>query len=269
MSNVSPEAFYNALTVVLCELFGHDWHLGYWLNADTMELAGERLNAVMAARLPAGAGLEILDVGCGVGGPACFIARQTGSRVTGVSNSPAGLEEANRFVRTQGVDSLVTFRFGEFQQLPFNDASFDAVWSCEAIHNLVDKTASVREMARVLKPGGTAVIGDLFLLSDPGPADQAQLAQFSFHLTTAPDFIQLLQREGIGVVESIDVGHLVGPESPQRCAKICGEKLAATPEPGLQRTILERTIMATNLLARLFTARTIGWGIWTGRRDRV
>ncbi len=51
MTNVSPEAYYDALRNVLCELFGHEWHLGYWLNASTISEAGERLNEAMASRL--------------------------------------------------------------------------------------------------------------------------------------------------------------------------------------------------------------------------
>jgi ubiquinone/menaquinone biosynthesis C-methylase UbiE len=268
MTQVSPEAYYDALRSLLCELFGHDWHLGYWLNASTIAEAGERLNEVMAARLPATPGMTVVDIGCGVGGGACFLASRHGSRVVGVSNSRPGLEEAARFAKARGVDHLVTFEYGEAQQLPFLSASFDAVWSCEAIHNVVDKTPVVREIARVLKPGGIAVLGDLFLLDPaPNPTDAERLRQFSFHLRTADDFIALLQAHGIRVHESIDIGHHVGPQSPQASAEVCREKLRQTTDQTLERTILERTIMATSFLADQFRARTIGWGIWTGRKE--
>lgn len=267
MTDVSPEAYYDALRNLLCELFGHDWHLGYWLNASTIAEASERLNEVMAARLLATPAMTVVDIGCGVGGGACFIASRHGSRVVGVSNSRPGLEEAARFAKARGVDHLVSFEYGEAQQLPFPDASFDAVWSCEAIHNVADKTAVVREIARVLKPGGTVVLGDLFLLdSAPDAADIERLKQFSFHLSTADDFIALLQAHAIRVHESIDIGHHVGPQSPEASAEICREKLRHTTGQTLERTILERTIMATTFLADKFRARTIGWGIWAGRK---
>jgi ubiquinone/menaquinone biosynthesis C-methylase UbiE len=268
MSQVSPEAYYDALRNLLCELFGHDWHLGYWLNASTIVEAGERLNEVMAARLRAAPGMTVVDIGCGVGGGACFLASRYGSRVVGVSNSRPGLEEASRFARTRGVDHLVTFEYGEMQQLPFPEASFDAVWSCEAIHNVADKAPVVREIARVLKPGGTAVLGDLFLLdSAPNGPDAERFRQFSFHLSTADDFIALMQAHGLRVHESIDIGHLVGPQSPNASAEVCREKLRQTTDLTLERTILERTIMATTFLAEKFLARSIGWGIWVGRKE--
>jgi cyclopropane fatty-acyl-phospholipid synthase-like methyltransferase len=268
MSQVTPEAYYDALKALLCELFGHDWHLGYWLNAATIAESAERLNAVMAARLAVEPGMRVLDVGCGVGGSACFIAAATGAQVVGISNSRPGLEEAARFAKAQHVDHLVSFQFGEMQQIPFPDASFDRVWSCEALHNVADKSSVVPELARVLRPGGRVVLGDLFLLNPAiQSAERERLQQFSFHLSTADAFIDRLQASGIRVAESIDIGHHVGPRSPEMSAQICRERLERTAPQTLERTILERTIMATSFLAELFKARTIGWGIWVGVRE--
>ena len=230
MSHVTPEAYYDTLKTLLCELFGHDWHLGYWLNASTISESAERLNAIMAARLAVEPGMNVLDVGCGVGGSACFIAAESGAQVVGISNSRPGLEEAERFARRQGVERLVSFRFGEMQDIPFPDASFDRVWSCEALHNVADKTSVVPELSRVLRPGGRMVLGDLFLLN-PGieVADRERLQQFSFHLSTADAFIDVLQASGIRVLESVDIGHHVGPRSPDMSTQVCRDKLEHTP----------------------------------------
>jgi O-methyltransferase StaMB len=267
----NPQVYYDALTTVLCDLFGHDWHLGYWLNAQTAQEAAERLNEVMAARLPKTPDMLVLDIGCGVGGPACFIAERTGSRVVGVTNSQSGVAEAERFAHERRLREQVDFRYAEAQQLPFASDSFDAVWSCEAIHNLPDKAPAVRELARVLRPGGTAVLGDLFLTGAPGerPSSLEALKEFSFHLCTADDLIALLQANGIRVHESIDVGHHVGPRSPESCAEMCRAKLAQSPANTLERTILERTVQATSLLAEVFRTREVGWGIWVGRKEQT
>jgi cyclopropane fatty-acyl-phospholipid synthase-like methyltransferase len=266
---VSPQTYYDVLTRLLCDLFGHDWHLGYWLNAQTPAEAAQRLNEVMAGRLPRKPGMRVLDVGCGVGGPACFIAEQTGGHVTGVTNSPPGIAEGERFVRERGLEARVTFRIAEASALPFEDASFDAVWSCEALHNLADKTPAVREMARVLKPGGTAVLGDLFLTSSGSASGLAALREFSFHLETADELVALLQAHGIQVHESIDIGHHVGPTSPQLCATVCRERASQCAPHTLERIILERTAQATSLLADTFSAREIGWGIWSGIKLQI
>jgi hypothetical protein len=126
----------------------------------------------------------------------------------------------------------------------------------------------VPELARVLRPGGRVVLGDLFVLNPAiEAADRERLQQFSFHLTTADAFIDVLQSSGIRVTESIDIGHHVGPRSPEVSAQICREKLEHTGPQTLERTILERTIVATSFLADLFRARTVGWGIWAGVKD--
>jgi 27-O-demethylrifamycin SV methyltransferase len=265
---VNPQVYYDVLTKLLCDLFGHDWHLGCWLNATTPAQAAQRLNEVMARRLPYKPGMLILDVGCGVGGPACFIAGQTDGNVIGVTNSKSGIAVGERFVQSRGLESRVTFKIGEASALPFEDASFDVVWSCEALHNIEDKAPAVREIARVLKPGGAAVLGDLFLTSPSAtlPFDLAALKQFSFHLETADTLIGLLQAHGIQVHESIDIGHHVGPKSPQLCADVCRECASQSPENTLERLILERTAQATSLLAEKFASRQVGWGIWTGQK---
>lgn len=268
MTQPSPQVYYEVLSTLLLDLFGHDWHLGYWLNAANPAEAAQRLNEIMVSRLPVKEGMTVLDVGCGVGGPACFIAEKTRCHVTGLSNSPLGLAEAERFARQRGVEDLVSFRPGEAAEMPFADNSFDAVWSCEALHNLEDKGAMARELARVLKPAGTAVLGDLFLLKEPheGGIDMQRLTQFSFHLVTANSLIETLQAHGVRVFESLSIGHHVGPRSPEICAQICREKAARTAEKTLERIILERTVEATSLLAEGFSRGEISWGIWVGRK---
>ncbi|MBI4473552.1 MAG: methyltransferase domain-containing protein [Acidobacteria bacterium] len=270
MAQPSPQIYYEVLHGLLLDLFGHDWHLGYWLNATSPAEAAERLNEVMLNRLPVKEGMSVLDVGCGVGGPACFIAEKTRCQVVGVSNSRLGLAEAERFVRERGLQNLVTFQFAEALEMPFPDESFDAVWSCEALHNFEDKRPFAREVARVLKPGGCAVLGDLFLLKEPdddGP-DLRRLGQFSFHLVTADALIETLRAEGINVDESISIGHHVGPQSPEICAQICREKAARYDEKNLARMILERTVDATSLLAESFARREVSWGIWVGTKSK-
>src|SRR5438876_1214159 len=77
MTQPSPQVYYEVLTTLLLDLFGHDWHLGYWLNAANPAEAAQRLNEIMVNRLPVKEGMTVLDIGCGVGGPACFIAEKT------------------------------------------------------------------------------------------------------------------------------------------------------------------------------------------------
>lgn len=259
--SLDPQIFYDTLTRLLAELFGRNWHLGYWLNASTPAEAAERLNEVMLRRLPVSAGQRVLDIGCGMGGGSCFIARSTGARVTGISNSRAGLKMAREFAKQYAVEAVADFEFAEMARLPFAESTFDGVWSCEALHNLTNQEPLADELARVLKPGGTTVIGDLFALVEHG-SSLPQLKQFSFHLFTSNDFIATLQRHGLRVQEAIDIGHHVGARAPQVSAEICRERAERSAPGTMERMILERTVAATTLLAEAFARREIGWGIW-------
>lgn len=144
----------------------------------------------------------------------------------------------------------------------------DAVFSCEAVHNVTDKAALSGELARVLKPGGTLVVGDLFLLRLPDrlTIDAERLKSFSFHLFQADEWIEMLRASGVEVTESINIGHHVGCRSLAYCIETC--RLQADREaPGsLEQMILHRTVEATTLLAEGFRSGDLGWGVWRGHR---
>ena len=226
---MNPQLYYDALTALYLKLFDHDWHLGYWVDAATLPEAAQRMNDIMLRRLVADAGSTVLDLGCGAGGGSAFIAEQRECSVVGVSNSRSGLAEAERYIGARGLAARVRFEFADALNLPFPDASFDAIWSAEAIHNITDMDRLAAELARVLKPRGSVVLGDLFALADPTEAGVATLKTFGLHLLTADQWIAALVRAGIQVSESISIGHHVGVQSLVVCTDIC--RTAATEAP--------------------------------------
>ncbi|MDA2928866.1 class I SAM-dependent methyltransferase [Acidobacteria bacterium AH-259-O06] len=222
----------------------------------------------MASRLRLAQDMTVLDLGCGVGGPACYLAQKTGCRIIGVSNSHSGLEEAERWVRQKKLEELVSFHFADAQELPFTDGYFDAVWSCETIHNIEDQDRLAQEFARVLKPAGQAILGDIFLLRDPGEQgpDLPALKKYGFHLLTADEWISTLQRHGSTVQESMSIGHHVGVQSLSLCTEICVAEAKTHAEGTIERVLCERTAEATSLLLQGFQHQDLSWGIWVGRK---
>ncbi len=104
------------------------------------------------------AGRRILDAGCGDGALACTLAAR-GAVVTGVDPDPAMLAAARGRADRAGVQP--TFVAGRVDRLPFPDASFDVVVAVTVLCFVPDAAGAVREMARVLRPGGRLVIGEL------------------------------------------------------------------------------------------------------------
>jgi ubiquinone/menaquinone biosynthesis C-methylase UbiE len=100
-------------------------------------------------------GLDVLDVGCGQGIDVVEYAR-AGARVTGIDLTPRHVELARAHTAALGLD--VRILSGDAEQLPFADASFDRVSSNGVLHHTPDMPAALREICRVLRPGGEARI---------------------------------------------------------------------------------------------------------------
>jgi ArsR family transcriptional regulator len=127
---------------------------------DTMRLAyyDERVIEKMVEVSGVGEASEVVDVGTGTGFVAAGIAPRVG-RVIGIDNAPAMLEVAQKNLRTLGVPN-VDLLVGEVRRLPLEDGSVDAAFANMVLHHAEDPEAMLREMARVVRPGGTVAITD-------------------------------------------------------------------------------------------------------------
>jgi arsenite methyltransferase len=106
-------------------------------------------------------GETVLEVGCGTGVLDRWLARHTGgaNRVVGIDISPYLLREAMALARQEDLEGVIEFREGRAEALPFPDSSFDVAMSSTVIQR-VDADRMLREMVRVVKPGGrVAVVG--------------------------------------------------------------------------------------------------------------
>ncbi|MDP2788392.1 MAG: metalloregulator ArsR/SmtB family transcription factor [Pseudomonadota bacterium] len=104
-------------------------------------------------------GTTVLEIGIGTGGLLVELAARA-SNVIGVDHSPAMLDEARRRLLADGIGSI-ELRLGEMTHLPLPDNSVDCVVANMVLHHAADPVAVLREMCRVLKPGGTVVLADL------------------------------------------------------------------------------------------------------------
>jgi len=128
-------------------------------RAATLELA-------RAARLDSTK--RVLDVGSGVGGTSRCLAQAFGCRVTGIDLTDEYCRAAAMLSAKIGLANLVDFLQGDATNLPFDDGSFDVVWTEHVAMNIPDKPQLYREMYRVLKRGGTLAIYDI-LAGPSGP----------------------------------------------------------------------------------------------------
>jgi SAM-dependent methyltransferase len=107
----------------------------------------------LADRLPIGPGQRILDIGCGVGGPARYMAKRFRCRVDGIDITPPFVEAANKLTALLGMEEAVRVEQGDGQRLPYPQACFDGAYTQHVTMNVADRPRFFSEAYRVLKPG--------------------------------------------------------------------------------------------------------------------
>ncbi|MDH5648978.1 MAG: methyltransferase domain-containing protein [Gammaproteobacteria bacterium] len=102
--------------------------------------------------------MHILDVGCGIGGSTRRLTHDTGCRTTGIDLSDEYIDVAERLTQLLNMQDRVSFQAASALELPFADNTFDGAWSIQMNMNVEDKLTWLKEVCRVLKPGGRAVL---------------------------------------------------------------------------------------------------------------
>jgi len=134
---------------------------------DEFHIGGSEASRFVGEALGAAAGLRVLDIGCGIGGPARFMASNFGCRVTGIDLTADYVAVGNQLSAMVGLGDAVNLQQASALDLPFSDGStgdgagFDAAYVMHVGMNIADKPRMMAEAARVLRPGGKLVVYDV------------------------------------------------------------------------------------------------------------
>ena len=137
-------------------------------NLDEVHIRGLEATLELGKLAGLKPGMRVLDVGCGVGGPARTLAAEYGCEVVGLEIVGEFCRAAAMLTEWVGLADRVSFREGDMRSMPFPDADFDLVFTQHTVMNVADKTALFAEFRRVLKPSG-----DLLLYEVCGDDDAA------------------------------------------------------------------------------------------------
>jgi len=148
-----------------------------------------------------------LEVGCGSGGCALYFAESTGCRVTALDVNPQGIRSAIALAHSKSLQSRVTFLLhNAATHLPFADATFDAVYSNDAMCHIPDRLAALREFLRVLKRGGRFCFSDALVItgviSDEELAVRSSIGRYLFVLRGENE--RLLEQSGFHLLRCAD-----------------------------------------------------------------
>ena len=150
-------------------------------------------------------GERVLEIGCGVGASAVYLASNYGCHVTGIDISERMIQRARERAMAKKVEHLTTFRTSDMNQLPFPANAFEVVFCESVLAFSQEKTKAVSEMARVTQPGGFIGINEAVWLQPPDAMWTEWFAQdMAANASTfeLEGWVRLLKQAGLELVSS-------------------------------------------------------------------
>jgi 27-O-demethylrifamycin SV methyltransferase len=165
--SAAPASHYDRVTAAWTLLLGEELHYGVFVTGDEdLPSATGELTRLMIESSRFEPGLDVLDVGCGTGAPACRLAHEQRARVTGITTSAVGVQEATARAAAAGLDGQVVFQQRDGMDNGLPAESFDRAWALESSHLMRRRDRLIAECARVLRPGGRLTLCDIVLRRD-------------------------------------------------------------------------------------------------------
>lgn len=193
-------------------------------GADEFHLGGRLATLAVLDGLRAEPPTSVLDIGCGIGGPARTIATELGARTVGVDLTPSFVEAATELTERVGLGDRVSFQVGNALDLDVVDDAVDLVTLFHVGMNIADKVTLFAEAARVVRPGGRVLVYDIMRVG-PGaltlPMPWASSPDHQ-HLAEPSEYLTALRSAGLEPREPVDHRAIV---------REALERSAASPPP--------------------------------------
>ncbi|HKV25431.1 MAG TPA: class I SAM-dependent methyltransferase [Candidatus Acidoferrum sp.] len=222
---------------------------------DEFHIGGLEATQMLARGMNLRPGMQLLDVGCGIGGPARYFAGVEGCHVTGIDLTDEFVQTAAALTRRVILQDKTTFCKVSAVEMPFAEGQFDRAYMIHVGMNLPEKKSVFREVERVLKTGGTFTIFDLMRGKDGDlsfPVPWAASEETSF-VESAASYRTTLQSAGFEI--AMEKSHLAyAIEFTQKTAARARE--SGPPALGLHILMGERTpLMLKNVLEGMIDGR--------------
>lgn len=232
--NKGIAAFYDSSTALWEDMWGDHLHHGYYDVSDddqgqeqqTRKKSNMQAQVDMIDNVLSWAGVEsvksMVDVGCGLGGSSRHIAKKYGCTAQGITLSPYQARRGNEISKSQGLGSEVELRVADALDQPFEDNTFDLVWSLESGEHMPNKKRFVDELIRVAAPGGRVIIVTwCHRVLDPGEEtltaeettllDQICDAYYLPQWCSVDDYVSLFDTQGMENIRIADWSKEVAP----------------------------------------------------------
>lgn len=234
-------------------------HWGFFdQNNQSFLKASKNLTNIMIEKSKIDKDSKVLDLGCGNGEVAIYIANKTGCQITGVDLSGVRIENAKKKLEN---NDRVDFLKATATDLPFEDNSFTHIWSQAVIYHIHDKEKALREIYRVLKKDGIFIFDDLLKLKENISEDSKKYVYDRLLFDTPFSFQgyqNKLKELGFNILKAIDLSdHL--KKNYQELIKILENKLEENTEYIEE---YKKLIFAYQKMVEAVDNDELGWGLF-------
>lgn len=269
-----PASHYDRVTDAWGLLLGEDLHYGVFQHGDEdLPTATAALTNLMADAAQVESGGRVLDVGCGTGAPACWLAESFQVDVTGITTSPVGVAAANQRAASHGLQGQARFEQRDGMANGFADSSFDTVWVLESSHLMRQRRQLIAECARVLRPGGRLVLCDI-VLRRPMPFDEVKRLRTELtilrdvfgdaHMDLLDSYSQWASEEGLTLDRSLDLTAATRPTFSRWRDNADRHHQQVVDQLGSDGW--QRFVEACEVLEALWDDGTLGYGLLAAER---
>lgn len=207
--------FYNLITDMYEYAWGESFHFAPRHKGESFPASIARHEHYLSQKLGLKEGDNVLDVGCGIMGPAREIARFSGATITGLNLNEYQLKRCAALNSREAFSNRLKTQHGDFMNIPFPDNTFDKIYAIEALCHAPDRAAVYKEICTKLKPGGLAAFYEWGTtdLYDPNNARHAKAKHMieygnsicELQECTEPAIKRDLAEAGFELVEATDL----------------------------------------------------------------
>jgi tocopherol O-methyltransferase len=261
---------YDRLSFLYQVFWGEHLHHGYWNDGETIAQAQIQLMQQLAQRAGIPRSASVLDIGCGVGGSALWLAAEFDCQVTGLTISPVQAAMAKKKAKARGLGQNVRFKVNDANQWKPEPESFDVVWIMESSEHFPDKKHFFERCALALRPGGTlAVCAWLRRDGDMLPGEQKLVAtiaeaMMSASLDSLSDYRNWMHDAGLTVTTAEDITRHVEP-TWSHCGRL-GENPILRFLIGFTGGPTRRFVKAFPLMQEAYSSGAMAFGLFVARK---